>query len=126
MDSGELTQTVTRELANDVKNWRYSRGGLFAEPTTRDAAYAFQQALWAYDGTAESYKRIRSARRILRDALRADMGVSEYNSGGTLIGVVSAVISGQSLIDLAAERRRIRSDLIDLQKGLGISPDADR
>jgi hypothetical protein len=113
MDSGELTQAVARELANHVKNWRYSTGGLLAEPTTRDAAYAFQQAAWAYDGTKESYRRIRTARRILRDALRADMGVSED-------------VFGKNIIDVAAQRQRIKSNLADLQSQLRISPDADR
>jgi hypothetical protein len=113
MRSGELTQAVARELANHVRNWRYATGGLLAEPTTRDAAYAFQQAAWAYDGTPESYWRIRVARTILRDALRADMGVSDD-------------ISGKSLIDTAAERQRIKSKLTGLESRLGISFDPDR
>jgi hypothetical protein len=112
MAAGELTQVLTRELADYVKKWRYSTGGLLAEPTTRDAAYAFQQAVWDYNGTKESHRRIRSARRILRDALRADMGVGQNSFG-------------KSLIDVAAERQR-RSDLTNLQESLGISPDSDR
>jgi hypothetical protein len=111
--SGELTQSLARELATHVKNWRYSTGGLLAEPTTRDAAYAFQQALWNYDETGESYRRIRAARRILRDALRADLGVSED-------------MFGKSLISVAAERLRTRSDLTNLERGLGIEPNPDR
>jgi hypothetical protein len=51
--SGELTQAVARELASHVENWRYSMGGLLAEPTTRDAAFAFQRAAWDYDETKE-------------------------------------------------------------------------
>jgi hypothetical protein len=112
MDEGNLTQVLTRELANEVKKWRYSTGGLLAEETTRDPAYAFQRALWNYDGTRESYRSVRTARRILRDALRADMGVSED-------------MSGKSIIDVAAERQRIKSDLAGLQGNLGISPDRD-
>lgn len=81
MESGELTVILARKLANDVEKWRYSRGGLLAEPVTRDAAVAFQRAAWNFDGTTESYSRIRDARRILRDALRADMGVGEVLGG---------------------------------------------
>jgi hypothetical protein len=113
MATGELTPTLTRELADKVKRWRYSTGGLLAEETTRDAAFAFQQVLWDYDGTGEAYRRIRAARHILRDTLRADMGVSED-------------MSGKSIIDVAAERQRIRSDLTSLQARVGISPDTDQ
>jgi hypothetical protein len=113
MESGELTQSSARELATHVKNWRYSTGGLLAEPTTRDAAYAFQQAVWRYDGTSESYRRIRTARRILRDALRADIGVSEDTFG-------------RSLISVAKDRQQIRSNLSKSQDELGIKPDPDR
>jgi len=113
MDRGEITPDVTRRLADVVKNWRYSTGGLLAEQTTRNAARTFQQALWNYDGTEESYQNMRKGRAILRDALRADMGVSED-------------IYGRSLIDVAEERQRvIRSDLAALQSKLGIPPDAD-
>jgi hypothetical protein len=111
MGSGELTQSSARELASDVETWRYSKGGLLAEPVTRDAAFAFQRAAWNFDGTKESYKRIRDARRILRDALRADMGVDE--------------VFGTALIDQAAARTRTKADLAKLQDGLGISPEAD-
>jgi hypothetical protein len=112
MESDDLTLPSARELATDVKNWRYSIGGLLAEPTTRGAAYAFQQAVWNFDGTKESYRDIRTARRVLRDALRFDMGVSEDSR------------SGRSIVDAAGDRRR-RADLTNLQSQLGISPDAD-
>jgi hypothetical protein len=108
----EFTPSATRELANHVKSWRYFAGGLLAEPTTRDAAYAFQQAAWDYNGTKEGYKRIRLARRILRDSLRSDIGVG-------------VDISGRSLIDVADGLKQIKSDLTNLQDQLGISPDAD-
>jgi hypothetical protein len=113
MNSGKLTPNLTQGLAEEVRRWRYSTGGLLAENTTRDAVYTFQQAVWDYDQTSESYKRIRAARRILRDALRSDMGVSED-------------MSGKSIIDVAAERQRIRSDLTSLQAKLGIKPDIDQ
>ncbi len=111
MESGKLTQNSTRELANDVKKWRYSTGGLLAEPITRDAALAFQQAVWAFDGTTQSYEGIRDARRILRDALRADMGIHE--------------VLGKSLVDVTAERARTE-DLAKLRSRLGIPPETDQ
>jgi hypothetical protein len=105
MKSGELTKDSARELARDVEKWRYSKGGLLAEPLTRDAAFVFQTAVWDFDGTRENYRHIRDARRILRDALRADMGVHE--------------VGGKSLIDVAADR--ITADLAELQDRLGIT-----
>jgi len=61
---GGLTTETTKALAEKIKHWRYSKGGLLAEETTRDVAYVFQTALWEYDGSKESYRRMRQARRI--------------------------------------------------------------
>jgi hypothetical protein len=109
MTSGELTPAAARELANYTKNWRYTIAGLLAEPTTRDAVYVFQQAAWHYDGKKESYGKMRMARRVLRDALRADMGVSQD-------------FWGRSIVDRADEQRKIKTELKDIQAKLGIAP----
>ena len=74
--SETLTPESAKSISVQVKEWRYSRGGLLAEETTREAALAFQQALWRYDGSRPAYRLIRQARSLLRDALRADMGLS--------------------------------------------------
>ena len=113
MQSGELTQSAARELATHVENWRFSTGGLLAEPTTREAAYAFQRVLGNYDGTRENYRRIRAARKILRDALRAEIGVSEDTFG-------------HSFISVANDRLRTGLELKELEERLGIEADPDR
>ena len=107
-----FTQEAARELAGVVQSWRYSTGGLLAEETTRDVAYAFQRALWRYNTTPGTYRNVRLARRILRDALRSDIGVSE-------------AMSGKSIIDIVAERQKLKSELAGLQSELGIPSGAD-
>lgn len=102
-----LTPASARQMATVIEGWRYSRGGLLAEDTTRDAAIAFQTALWTYDGSPEAFKRIRQARRLLRAALRADMGLGSD-------------ASGQGIIDATERRNRIREDLANLKGTLGI------
>jgi hypothetical protein len=104
---GSLTPELAKRSASAVESWRYSSGGLLAEETTRDAALAFQTALWKYDGSPETYHAIRQARRLLRAALRADMGLGED-------------ALGQSIFDATAKRHRIKEDLATLQEQLGI------
>ncbi len=88
-------------------SWRYGKGGLLAEETTRDAAFALQTALWEYNGTEETYRRMRSARRIFRDALRADIGLGED-------------VRGQTIFEASEKRQKIRQEIKDLQSKLGI------
>ncbi|MBE7556662.1 MAG: hypothetical protein HS126_36900 [Anaerolineales bacterium] len=109
--SGTLTRETTQEMAKKIKSWRYSKGGLFAETITRDAAFAFQQALWVYDESEEAYKRIRNARGIFRDALRADTGLGE--------------IAGQTIYQVTEERQKIREELKKLQSKLGIASETE-
>ena len=106
LDTGKLTPETTKEIAQQIKNWRYSKGGLIAEEITRDAAFALQRALWEYDGSKVAYSRVRRARKIFRDALRADTGIGE--------------VAGQSIIILTEGRQKIREELIKLQTTLGI------
>jgi len=96
--SGSLTPAIAQQAATIIESWRYSRGGLLAEETTRDAALAFQTALWSYDGTSEAFKRIRQARKLLRAALRADMGLGEDTFG-------------QNILDATERRNKIKEDL---------------
>jgi len=74
--SGDFTPAVARDLADKVQAWRFSKGGLLAEETMRGAVYAFQRALWDYDGTLDSFHRVRRGRFVLRDAIRADIGLT--------------------------------------------------
>jgi hypothetical protein len=76
MQSGTFTPEVAKELADKVQAWRFSKGGLLAEETTRGAVYALQTALWDYDGSVDSFHRVRRGRFVLRDAIRADIGLT--------------------------------------------------
>jgi hypothetical protein len=78
-----------------------------AEAGTRDVAYAFQKALLEYDGSNQAYRRIRSARRLFRDALRADLGLGED-------------IKGRTIYETTAKRQKIGDALKALQAELGI------
>lgn len=73
----ELDVQSTKKIAERIHQWRYSKGGLLAEEITRDAAYVLQEALWDYDGSDIVWRRIRNARHIFRDAIRADIGLTE-------------------------------------------------
>lgn len=97
----------TRALAGEVLKWRYGKGGLLAEDVTRDAVFAFQQALWDYDGSKEKYQVIRRTRKLVLISMRADMGLSED-------------ISGQSIYKIAEKRQNIGSELAKIQDQLGI------
>ncbi len=108
LETGSLTPDATKAIAQKIKNWRYSKGGVLAEETTREAAFAFQTALWEYDGSKEAYKGIRRARAIFRDALRADIGLGED-------------IRGQTIFETAERRQKIRKELKELQSQLGIT-----
>lgn len=99
---GALTRERCREAAMDIEAWRYGKGGLLAEETTREAAFALQAALWRYDETPEGFQRIRAARRLVRAALRADMGLGTDPQG-------------QTIFDATAARHRIAQELASLQ-----------
>jgi hypothetical protein len=107
-ETNNLTSEASRAIATEVETWRYSKGGLLAEETTRDAALAFQKALWDYDGSKEMFSSIRHARRLLRASLRADMGLGEDSYG-------------QSIYDLTATRHKIEKELSELKEKLGIN-----
>jgi hypothetical protein len=107
LKDGGLTPEDTMRVATDIKNWRYSKGGLLAQETTRDAAYAFQRALWGYDGSNDAYWRIRFARKLFRDALRADAGIGEN-------------MAGETIFDAAEKMQKIKADLHELEQKLGI------
>jgi hypothetical protein len=77
LESGELTSEATKDVAEKVRDWRYGKGALVAEETTRDAAFALQKALWEYDGSNQAYGRIRRARRVFRNAMRADLSLGQ-------------------------------------------------
>lgn len=76
MQNGSFTPAVARDLAEKVQAWRFSKGGLLAEETTRGAAYTLQTALWDFDGTLDSFHRAHSLRFVLRNAIRADIGLT--------------------------------------------------
>lgn len=97
-----LSPDATKAIATKIKNWRYSPGGLLAQSVTRDAAFTLQTLLWNYDGSEAAYRRIREARRIFRDALRADIGLGK-----------NAV--GESILDTVETMHNIRKDLENLQ-----------
>src|SRR5512145_218169 len=65
----KLTPEITQKLAQQIKSWRYTKGGLLAESTTRDAAFALQAALSEFDGSKKTYTSMRLARSVFRDAL---------------------------------------------------------
>jgi len=100
-EKGALTPKATKAIARKIKRWRYSKGGLLAEEITRDAAFEFQRALWEYDGSVEAYTRIRRARNIFRDAIRADTGLSE------------------AIYQVTEARQKVREELKELQSKLG-------
>lgn len=76
MEKGAFTPEVAKDLDGKVQAWRFSKGGLLAEETTRGAAYAFQRALWDYDGSTEAFHRAREGRFVFRGAIRADIGLT--------------------------------------------------
>jgi hypothetical protein len=107
-----LTPEASKETAVNIEAWRYSTGGLLAEELTRDAALAFQTALWHYDESAEGYHRIRVSRRLLRAALRSDLGLGEDSLG-------------QTILEKTEGRQKIKQDLTALQAKLGIANSDD-
>ncbi len=105
---GAFTVDVAKDLAGKVQEWRFSKGGLLAEETTRSAAMAFQTALWEFDGSNAAYSQIRRARLILRDAIRADMGLTG------------------DIFQRAEERfQKVRHELNKLESELGIAGKQD-
>jgi hypothetical protein len=102
-----LDPKESKDLADAIERWRYGKGGLLAEETTRDAAIALQSALWKFDSTSEGFKNVRAARRLVRAALRADMGLGPNGDGETIF-------------DATAERQRIGRELAALAKDLDI------
>jgi len=107
----QVTPEDTHAIAEEVLKWRYSKGGLLAEDVTRDAVYAFQQALWNYDGSKEKYRVVRRTRKLVLISMRADIGLGED-------------ISGQSIYKIAEKRQNIGSELAKIQDQLGIKKDA--
>jgi hypothetical protein len=105
--SGKLTPEKCQSIASEIEVWRYSKGGLLAEETTRSAAVTLQTALWKYDSSPEAFNRIRQARRLVRASLRADMGLGSDSEG-------------QTIFDATAERHRIIQQLEPLQVKLGL------
>jgi hypothetical protein len=65
--------------------------------------------VWAYDGSEEGYKQIKIARKLFRDALRADIGLGE-----DIFKIAEEKIQQESKIKLQ-----------ELQKQLGIDPSSD-
>ena len=103
MQNGTFTPEVAKELADKVQAWRFSKGGLLAEETMRGAVYAFQRALWEFDGTLDSFHRVRRGRFVLRDAIRADIGLTG------------------DVFQRAEERfQKVKHDLDELESELGI------
>lgn len=108
MDNGTFTPEVAKALANKVQAWRFSKGGLLAEETTRAAVYTLQRALWDFDGSLDSFHRVRHGRFVLRAAIRADIGLTG------------------DVFQLAEERfQNVRRELDKLRSELGIS-DSDK
>jgi hypothetical protein len=107
-ETGDFAPDIAKKLAIKLRDWRYSKGGLLAEATTREATYTLQTALFKYDGSKESYKSIRRARSIFRDALRADIGLGED-------------VRGQTIFEATEQRQKIRKELVELQSKLGIN-----
>jgi hypothetical protein len=104
IQNGTFTPAVAKELAERVQAWRFSKGGLLAEETTRGAVYAFQRALWDYDGSVDSFHRVRQGRFVLRDAIRADLGLTG------------------DVFQRAEERfQKVRHELDRLESALGIT-----
>jgi hypothetical protein len=101
--NGTFTPEVAKGLAGKVQAWRFSKGGLLAEETTRGAVYALQTALWDYDGSVSSFHRVRHGRFLLRDAIRADIGLTG------------------DVFQRAEERfQKVRNELDKLESELGI------
>jgi hypothetical protein len=107
---GALTPEKTKELAQKIKSWRYSNGGLLAEETTLEAAYVFQKALWFYGEIPD--QQMEQARRVFREALRADIGLGED-------------VTGATIYEATERRQKIRAELRGLQSKLGISPQTE-
>ena len=61
LEDNKFTPDDAKSIAQKLKTWRYSKGGLLAEEITRDAVFALQKALWEYDGSKPSYEHIRYA-----------------------------------------------------------------
>jgi hypothetical protein len=102
-----FTPDTTKDLAGQIIEWRYSKGGLLAEDVTRDAVFAFQQALWDYDGSRDKYVVIRQARKLVLRSIRADLGLGED-------------VSGQSIYEIAEKRQHIGADLAKFQTQQGM------
>jgi hypothetical protein len=94
-----LTPALTQELAGQIRDWRYAKGGLLADEATRQAAVDFQEALWEFDGTPNSEKRLRDFRARFRDALRADVGMGENALRLRLIDEINTAQHGSGARD---------------------------
>jgi hypothetical protein len=96
-----LTPQSAKEIARQIREWRYSKGGLLAEENARDAAYALQKVLFRYDGSDGDWRHVRDARKIFRNAIRADMGLSE------------------AIYEITQERQKVRRSLDDFRVQVG-------
>jgi hypothetical protein len=104
----DLTIEKAHNTAREVHKWRYDKGGLLAEDSTRDAVREFQQALWRYDGSRESSQAMRAARRFVLRSLRADLGLGKN-------------VSGQSIFQIVGERQEIGKELGEIRATTGES-----
>jgi hypothetical protein len=102
-----LTPEAARELADEIQTWRYAKGGLLAEDTTRNAAYLLQTALWRYTASHESYVQMRRARNLLRNALRADLGLGED-------------VTGRTIYEKTGARQKIEDEIKALQEQMDL------
>ena len=86
--SEKMTKETSQSVANEIRSWRYELGEIITEQVTSDSIMALQKALWAYDESQESFKRIRDLRLIVLRALRTDIGLGENVSGQTIYQIV--------------------------------------
>lgn len=105
--STKMTPEKCRQVSDQIELWRYGKGGLLAEEETRDAAIALQAALWNFDGTTQAFQRVRDARRLVRQALRADMGLGNNLTGATIYETIT-------------NRHGLNAELAQLQQALGL------
>jgi hypothetical protein len=109
--SGELTPDQCKAIATEIEGWRYGIGGLLAEETTRDAALALQTALWKYDSTPAGFSKVRQARGLLRDALRADLGLGVNSEGLNIFGVTGIRVGIEEKLAPLKTELKLESDL---------------
>ena len=105
--ASEITTESAKKIASQLRDWRYKRGEILSEQLTADTVIALQKALWEYDESPESHKRVRDLRLVLLRSLRTDIGLGKN-------------ISGQTIYQIVEDRQSIQKDLLRLQEELGI------